>query len=255
MPHGVQQEMLVRRSDDAPEKLQRRLQRYGENIVALRNYYRSTCYTVLDGTHSENEVVAQAHHAIKVAEGMSHHGNSLCVTSLHFQKQEEIASAIRDVLDQVQVRLGSAETLLRTFADEVRCKWHTDVTTQTCGCKTETTAYIGAEPPKLEACGASASEVNKLLEDVKGKLWLARNSHWQHEYGNSSMFPWFSCLFITCCKASDRIELLQSRYNNLCRWAFDIQNMLTTETTKTAKRIVIIHCATHLPPPVPPGSP
>merc|ERR1712224_693511 len=85
MPHGVQQEMLVRRSDDAPEKLHHRLQRYGENIAALRNYYRSTysMYKVLDGPQSENEVLAQA-----LRDLHSGSGNSLCVIPCIFKSRK-----------------------------------------------------------------------------------------------------------------------------------------------------------------------
>merc|ERR1712216_739029 len=78
IPPDVQQdiathdEMLMRRSDDTPERYQHRLKRYAENIVALRNFYKAFPYTALDGGKSATEVLACAYHVVSTSEEEAH---------------------------------------------------------------------------------------------------------------------------------------------------------------------------------------
>eukprot|EP00747_Dinoflagellata_sp_TGD_P164974 gnl/TRDRNA2_/TRDRNA2_185675_c0_seq1.p1 gnl/TRDRNA2_/TRDRNA2_185675_c0~~gnl/TRDRNA2_/TRDRNA2_185675_c0_seq1.p1 ORF type:complete len:460 (+),score=57.98 gnl/TRDRNA2_/TRDRNA2_185675_c0_seq1:48-1427(+) len=77
VPADIQQDMasheqmLMRRSDDAPERFQHRLRRYADNIVALRSFYRAVPCTALDGSRSAAEVLAYACRGIDVPENRS----------------------------------------------------------------------------------------------------------------------------------------------------------------------------------------
>jgi len=67
----VGEEVAMRRSDDAPERFQRRLERYANNIAALRSFYGHRCKALI-GTLQKHEVLAHAHHLIKRDQIITH---------------------------------------------------------------------------------------------------------------------------------------------------------------------------------------
>jgi hypothetical protein len=244
----LHKETLIRRSDDAPEKLQHRLQRYAENIVELRRFYATLfrIYKILDGTRPKNMVLLEACDALELDKSNS----TFPMDAVTFAPVEDDVSSVRASLEKAQVNLDSAKISLQAFAQEVSCKWHTDLMNCTCGCKTETKTYVGVEP-----CWGPISDATKALEDCQGKLLGLRQSYWQREHGGAGWFPYLSCLLIACGTTSKEIEQLQSRQANLGRLLFDQRNALTREAAKMAKKITTVHCAMHVPPPEPPGSP
>lgn len=163
-------------------------------------------------------------------------------------EQGEQSDAVRELLHEIEDRMGSAQTLLLAFSDDVNSKWATDVSAQPCGCMTTTKTYLGMDPPNL-----NTQELNELLRLCKHKLSALRILHMQNAYGD--LFPWFSLFFVICCTASPQLEQLQTWYNSAERRAFGLRNTLTTEMAKTAKRVTSTQCAAHMPVLTSPGSP
>lgn len=266
VPPGVAQDMavheeaLLRRSDDAPERLQQRLQRYADNIAALRHFYGSERCTALDGTWKKQDLLSEALRSINVHEIKPPYASPPKVTFSSPVPRGVVTPAYhltlaRRLLFEGRQRLESAQEQLRLFSLEVssNAKWITKNSTEPCGCSTAAKIYVGRDPPNLRCCMASAPEMKHLLTECSNGLRAAREIYVRRQYGDIP--PWFSWLAVCCCPATHETEQLQAEYNALATKASDVQNKLTTETTKTAKQTTSSYCAWHLPPPPLPGSP
>lgn len=245
----VHQEALLRRSDDAPERLQKRVERYGSSIAELRSFYGSERCVVLDAAGKKQHVLSQSVRAINK--------HSICNSKalLEIQSPKAYLTGVQSSLCLGRERLELAKEMLQSFSTDVASdsKWVTKTSTEPCGCSRVTKTYMGRSPPDLQTCKASAREIQDLVAECKQKLWAAREIYMRRQYGDVS--PWFSWLLI-CCTVTPETTQLESSCDELSSKAWSLQNQLTIQTTKTLTQTTCSYCSLHLPPPVLlPGSP